>query len=101
VTIAAGLHTESGGGRAREVGGHNRRGAAQKRERRLLHAPVADRQQLGDAVLIKLAKDRDRVGAIDRGLPFPVTAARHLLAQGAAGHHPCSGRQCRRRARRA
>ena len=92
VTVTAGLHVNPGDRRARQVHRHERGRAAKERERRLPHAPVADRQQLRQPATIRLREDVDRIAAIRRCLPLGVRRARNLVAQRLA-RRPCVRRR--------
>jgi len=62
--IATQLHAHAGDRHRREVGGHNRRGAAKKSERRRQHASVTDGNQLRYPCGFLLPQDLDRIGPI-------------------------------------
>ena len=76
VGVTAALHVEARARRRREVGGHDRRGAAIERERRGEHAAVADRHELGHARRGLRLEDADRVGPLRRRLVRAVARAR-------------------------
>ena len=69
VGVAAQLHGDPGHRGGRQVGRHDQRGAPVERERRDQHPPVADRDQLGYPARRLLFEQRDRIGAVRRGLP--------------------------------
>jgi hypothetical protein len=75
VTVAAALHHEPGPLCPRQVGGHHRGGAAQERQRRGLHAAVADRQQRSDPAPPLRLQDGDRVGPARRRRPHGMRCA--------------------------
>ena len=79
MAIAAGLRTYAGAGLAREVDGHERRRAAQKREGRLRHALSADRYEARQPALVGLVENGDGIAIPDRELGE--TLARHGVAQ--------------------
>ena len=70
--IPAQLHRQVGAGRARQVGGHQVRGAAIEGERRDQHSAVPDRDQLRHPTCGLLLKQANRVRPIRRRLPLPV-----------------------------
>ncbi len=75
VGVAAGLHPQARVGGLGEVHRHDRRGAAEEGEGRGQHPPVADRDELGYAVLGLLLEHRDRISAVPRRLPIAVTGS--------------------------
>jgi hypothetical protein len=78
MAVTAGLHAQSGGRTGREVGHHDRRGAAQKSEWIGLHPRVPDRKQFRDPGLALPDQNFDRIGTIWGHLPFGLRAERHL-----------------------
>ena len=85
VRVAAELGGDAGRRATGEIGGHDRRGAAEERERRGEHPAVADRDELGHPRRGLLLQDRDRVGPVGGGLPLGVAAAWSLAPRGLAG----------------
>ncbi|MNC52159.1 hypothetical protein D3C75_1014900 [compost metagenome] len=65
--------------------GHQRRRAAQEGEGAAQHAPVADRHQLLQAVLVGLLEDGDGVAALGRRLPGGMLGPWEFLAQRTPG----------------
>ena len=97
VGVAAGLHDDVGAGRDREVEGHHRGRAAVVGEGRLGHARVAQRHEVGQAVLLLLLEDGDGVAAGPR-LEGGVAGPGHALARRAALVDACrreDPRSCR------
>ena len=70
--IAAELHVESGPRRAGQIGRHRVGRAAEERERRHEHPPVADRHQLRHAGSRLLLEQLDRIRPISRRRPLAV-----------------------------
>ena len=77
--IAAELHVQPGPRRAGQIGRHRVGRAAEERERRHQHPPVADRHQLGHPRGGLLLQQLDRITPIGR--PAPI---RHAPERGAA-----------------
>jgi hypothetical protein len=88
VHVAAGRDSEAGQRRARQVGRHHRRRAAQEGEGRDQHAGVAHGHELLDALGVLLLEDVDGIGPVGRLVVGGVGRARHLLAQRLAGCQP-------------
>ena len=74
--IATELHVEPGPRRIGQVGRHRVRGAAEERERRHQHPPVADRHQLGHPGRSLLLQQLDRITPIGGRLPVAVSGSR-------------------------
>ena len=74
--IATELHVQPGPGRASQIGRHRVGRAAEERERRHEHPPIADRHQLGHAGTRLLLKQLDRIRSIRSRLPFAMPGAR-------------------------
>ncbi|MNZ28203.1 hypothetical protein D3C78_454290 [compost metagenome] len=85
VAVAAGLHADAGAGHGRQVVGHQAGRAAQEGEGAAQHAPVADRHQLLQAVLVGLLEDGDGVAALGRRLPGGMLGPWEFLAQRTPG----------------
>jgi len=81
VAIAAGLHSNSGGGSFREIPGHHCRRTAEKCKRGLAHAAVTDGQKVGEAASIGLAQDFDGVGTVQGSSPLGVGVPRDAFPQ--------------------
>jgi hypothetical protein len=81
VCVAAGLHANAGGRRARQIRGHHRGSASQERERIGAHPSIADRQQFLDSALALFDQNFDRIGPVGRLDPFAERAARHFAAE--------------------
>ena len=77
VTVATRLHVDAGGRHCGEVMRHQRRGAAQERERAADHASIADRDQLRQPAVVGRLQDRDGIAAPAGRRPFGVAFARH------------------------
>ena len=86
-------------GGLREVHRHDRRRAAEEREGRGQHPPVADRHELWDAALGLVLEHLDRISPAGCRLPFPVARARSLLPRRLAGGRAliCRGKRLSRR----
>ena len=74
--IATELHVQPGPRRTGQIGRHRVGRAAEERERRHQHPPVADRQQLAHPRSGLLLQQLDRIAAIRGGLPFTMPGAR-------------------------
>ena len=81
VGVAARLHAKSGGRTRSEIGRHDGGRAAIKGERRLRHAPEADRDQLRNPVFIGLVQKLDRIAPVPGRLPAAMGCARRCVAQ--------------------
>ena len=81
VSVAASLHAKSGRRGRRQIGRHDRGRAAIEGERRLGHAPEADRDQLRDSAFVGLAQKLDRIAPILGRLPAAMRGARRRVAQ--------------------
>ena len=68
--VPAELHVQSRSRLPGEIRGHQIRRAAVERKRRHQHPAVADRHKVGDPVGRLLLEQLDRIGAVERGLPF-------------------------------
>ena len=88
VAVAARLHVDAGGRHRGEIVRHQRRRAAQERERRADHASVADRHQFLQPAAVGGLEYRDGVASPARRLPFGVALARNPLAEGLAKREP-------------
>ena len=84
MTVAASLHAEPRGGRAGQVRGHVERRPAKEGERGLQHASVANRDELGDASLVRFLQQGHRIRPIVRRLPDCVLMAGALFPQALA-----------------
>ena len=86
VGVAAALDADPGGGRRGQVGRHGERRPPVERERRADHAPVAEREQLGHASLLRRQDHLDRVppdvGGLPRGVRGPGAGHPQRLARG-------------------
>jgi hypothetical protein len=76
VGVAAALDVHAGDRGGGEVGGHGERRAPEEGERGAGHAPVAEREQVGQPALLGRQDHRDRVRPAGRRLPVRVGAAR-------------------------
>ncbi len=85
MAVATSLHMYPGVRRSCQVGSHVQRRTPIERERRYSHAPVANRNELGEASLARFDDQANRAGPVARGLPFAVLFARHAVAQCLAG----------------
>jgi hypothetical protein len=95
VSVAAGLHAKSGRRGRREIGRHDRGGAAIEGERRLGHAGEAQRDQFGDAAFVSLVQKLDRIASILGRLPTAMRDARRRVTQPfACGAALVSGQVC-------
>jgi len=81
VRVAAALHADAGSRSARQIHRHRERRAPVEGKGRQRHPPVAKGKQLGEAPLVGLQHEADRVGPIGGGLPSRMRGARALLAQ--------------------
>ena len=81
VAVSAALHADAGGRSGRQIGRHGERRASVKGEGRQNHAPVAKGKEFGDAPLVGLQHQADRLGPIGGGLPGRVRGTWALLAQ--------------------
>ncbi len=95
VRVAAELRRQARARRGGEVGGHDRRRAAEERERRRRHAPVADRDELGQPLGGLALEDADGVGAPRRRRPVALTAPRRVLPRAPATGPALRGRLVR------
>ncbi len=80
VRVAAELGGDPAHGRPRKVGGHDGRRPAEEGERRRGHPPVADRDEVGDALAPLTFEDGDRVEPVGGRRPRGVALPRHRLA---------------------
>ncbi len=94
MAVAASLHRGARRRLAGEIVRHDRRGAAQKRERVRRHPPVALGQKLGNAARVTFREDGDGV-PIERPVQIGVKLARSarpkrlaLLQSFRAARHP-------------
>ena len=78
VTAKLGVHARAR--HPREIRGHQVGAAAEERERRDEHAPVADRHELGHPRLRLLLEQVDRIRAVRRWFPVGVDTAPHVDA---------------------
>jgi hypothetical protein len=95
VRIAAQLGVKTRARRDCEVSGHQIRAAAEERELRREHAPVADRNELLHARLCLFLEQIDRVAPIRRRVPVGVSRARHLGPLCLAPRHALCGGEVR------
>jgi hypothetical protein len=92
VRIAAQLDARAADRRAGEVGGHDRRGAAEEREGRAHHAAVADGHELGRPRARLSHEDLDRIGAIHQRLTDRTWSQRTSRPRGSPGAPPRTAR---------
>ena len=85
VTVATGLHVQSGARRPRQVRGHHAGGAAIECERRLQHPAIADRHQLLHPAGVRFVQDVQGVQPAFGCLPAAMLLARKLVAKSLAG----------------
>ncbi len=81
VSVAAGLDAKPGRRGRRQVGRHHRGRAAIEGERRLRHAPEADRDQLRNSAIVGLVQKLDRVAPVLVRLPAAMRGAWGGVAQ--------------------
>jgi len=81
LAIAAGLDTDAGRRRVRQVGRHDGRGSTVERKGRLQHAAIAQRHELRLPRRIRGVKDGDRVGPARTRAPRRVRVACHAAAE--------------------
>ena len=84
MAVAARLHAQPARRRDGQVCGHVERRASIEGERRLQHASVANRDQLGKSPLVRLLEQAQRIRAAARRLPGRVRVAWTLLPQALA-----------------
>ena len=92
VRVTAQLDVEPGGGRVREVGGHDLGRAPVERERRDHHPAVTNRHQIGLAGGVLLLEQSHGVGTLGRRRPAFVAGARRLRAGFLPPCPPLTGR---------
>ncbi|HEY1539894.1 MAG TPA: hypothetical protein VGF63_10890 [Solirubrobacteraceae bacterium] len=100
VRVSAQLHAQARGRRRGEVGGHDRCRPPVEGERRDEHAPIAQREELGDRALRLLDEHPDRIRTVRRRLPVAVAGSGRTLAQRLSGRGTLVGRRriaCARR----
>src|SRR6185437_3162275 len=84
VGITAQLHGDPGHRGHRQVGRHDQRATPVEGERGGQHPPVADRDYVGHPARRLLFQQRDRIGAVRRGLPPSVARPWHFPTRGLA-----------------
>ena len=84
VGVSAALHADAGRRSARQIHRHGDRRAPVEGEGRQDHAPVAKGKEFGEAPLVGLQHQADRVGPIGGGLPGRMRGAWALLTQALA-----------------
>jgi hypothetical protein len=84
MAVAARLHAQPGCRRGREIRRHVERRPAIESERRVQHAAVANRNQLGKSPLVRFLQQTHRIRTAARRFPDRVRAAWTLLPQALA-----------------
>jgi hypothetical protein len=100
VGVTAGLHAQARRRRAGQVHGHVERRPAIKSERRWQHAPMAQRNQLGQTPPVGFFDQSDRIGPVRRRCPNRVRAARAPVPHGLALRQQLRPRGAGRKLRR-
>ena len=88
VAVAASLDLDSGVRRGAEIGRHDARRSPVEGEGRLQHAPIADGNELGNAIGICSLQEGERVGAASVRRPCPVLRAWNAITECLPGLHP-------------
>ena len=99
VGVSAALHADAGRRGARQIHRHGQCRAPVEGEGRQHHPPVAKGKQLGEAPLVGLQHQADRIGPIGAGLPSRMRGAWALLAQALAHCIALSPRRVRAKRR--
>ena len=84
VGVSAALHADTGGRSGRQIHRHGQRRAPVEGEGRQHHPPVAEGKEFGEAPLVGLQHQANRVGPIGSGLPGRMRGAWALLTQALA-----------------